>query len=154
MTSTYYKAPAVVIEKLNRLFGILQEAKLTFEQVALSLKNKQVHETVISLAQESRQYARELGAQIISLGGNLHKLYTEHELDNKFFLPGEWQILDSEKKTLKVCEKSEKLVLRAYREVLNEPFLIEGIRKMIRYQLNGIMCAFFQLKMLNASLLR
>ena len=152
--TTFYRAPSIVLAKLDQLFSILQEAKNKFEQIASTLKNKQVQQTVISLAQESRQYASELGSQIESLGGEPQKSYYEHELRGKACQAGEWKILDAEKDSLKICEMSEKSMMQAYREVLNEPFLLEGIRKMIRYQLNGIMCAFVQLRLLNASLRR
>ncbi len=53
-----------------------------------------------------------------------------------------------------LCRLSEKEVIKAYRNVLNEPFLTSGIKDMIRYQLNGMLCAFQQLRLLNASLHR
>jgi len=45
----------------------------------------------------------------------------------------------------------EKKMTGAYREILNDPNLYEGLRSMMRYQLNGILCAFAQLKLLYVS---
>ena len=39
----------------------------------------------------------------------------------------------------------------AYRSILNEPFLHDNLRKLIRCQLNGLTYAFMQLKLLNTS---
>ena len=42
-------------------------------------------------------------------------------------------------------------MINAYRAVLNEPFLMEGVRKLMRTQLNGIMYAFLQLKLFSTA---
>ena len=42
-------------------------------------------------------------------------------------------------------------MISAYRDVLNEPYLFEGLRTIIRRQLNGIMYAFLQLKLLGGT---
>jgi hypothetical protein len=43
---------------------------------------------------------------------------------------------------------NERKMVSAYRDILNESFLYDGLRKLIRYQLNGILCSFTQLRLL------
>jgi len=45
---------------------------------------------------------------------------------------------------------NEKKMVFAYRDILNESLLYEGLRKMIRYQLNGVLVTFMQLRLLNS----
>jgi hypothetical protein len=48
----------------------------------------------------------------------------------------------------------EQMVLKTYRDVLNEPFLYDTIRQMVRYQQNGLLHCFSQIRMLYATLLK
>jgi len=48
----------------------------------------------------------------------------------------------------------EQQVMKTYRDILNEPFLYDTIRQMIRYQQNGLLHCFSQIRMLYATLLR
>jgi len=146
------KTPKAILEKLDRLLETLQRVKKTFEQTASTINNQQIRYTILGLAQESKQYANELMSHIEILGGRRERSETESEFD--FSNPAqknEWECSE-EKDRLKDCTSSEKFLLQVYREVLNEPFLYDNIRKMIRYQLNGILHSFAQLKLLNASL--
>jgi uncharacterized protein (TIGR02284 family) len=147
------KTPILILDKLNALLIVLQEAKHVYEHLASTFKNKELGQTVFSLAQDSKQYANELSSQIQTLGGEVQSSTEKGawqatgNLEEK-----QWAIQDHEKMTLQFCADREASMVKAYREVLHEPFLHEGIRKMIRYQLNGILFAFSRLKLLNASL--
>jgi len=149
------KTPKVILEKLGRLLETLQRVKKTYEQTASTISNQQIRCTILGLAQESKQYANELMSHIEILGGPRERSSTESEFDYSAASPkkNEWEC-EEEKNSLNDCTRSEKFLLQVYREVLNEPFLYENIRKMIRYQLNGILHSFAQLKLLNASLRR
>jgi len=48
----------------------------------------------------------------------------------------------------------EQQVMKTYREVLNEPYLYDTIRQMIRYQQNGLLHCFSQVRMLYATMLK
>jgi len=148
-----YEMPLVVMNKLKFLLVSLQKSKKAYEQMAFTLKNKQLRLTIIGLAQESRQYATELDSYVTTLGLETEKMDTEPELPDDGSPGGkDWICLEEEKDILHWCAKSEKSLLKVYREVLNEPFLNEGVRKMMRYQLNGMMHSFAQMKLLYASL--
>ena len=105
--------------------------------MAFTLKYKPLRLTIFGLAQESRQYATELDAFVTTLGIETEKMDAEIGFTDE---PGsdsrEWICLEEEKDILHWCSKSEKTILKVYRDLLNEPFLQEGIRKMMRYQLN------------------
>ena len=136
-----------LLEKVNQLCMLLWQGKKEFEQVAATIPDKEFRRTILTLAQESNQYANELTSQIHMLGGNSTSEMTdepEHESNTKIFTD-EHEILD-------FCKMNEKKMVNAYRDILNESYLYEGLRIVIRYQLNGILCAFMQLKLLNSLL--
>lgn len=153
LTTTIYKPPPIVLEKLNHLLDILQKARKNFEEMASSVKNKEIRQTILGLVQESKQYASELVSHIQMLGGETARPNYGIEF-NYGGMPERknWEIFQEEKDCIQYCTMTEKSIVKLYREVLNEPFLYEDIRAMIRYQLNGMMHSFSKLKLLNASL--
>ena len=148
-----YHAPAGILEQLEQLFAVLNKGKINYEQIATKIKDKDLHRTVIWLAQENNQYAYELACQIKTMGGhtesNVEHVIQPREDDHLGFNPQK-----TDKEIFALCAHNEKEVIKAYRKVLNEPFLTTGIKNMIRYQLNGLLCAFQRLRLLNASLHR
>jgi len=140
------RIPAFVLEKLNLLLDLLRERKKEFEMFAGNIKSKSLKRTVLSLAQECNQYAHELLSQLETMTGNI-KVYEEAEiaLANTLLWEEEEDILHS-------CQLSEKKMIVAYRSILNEPILGDNLRNLLRNQLNGLACAFTQIKLLNASL--
>jgi uncharacterized protein (TIGR02284 family) len=146
-----YKSPPFVMEKLQHLLEILKEGKYQFEKIGSTISDKHFRRTISTLAQESNQYACEILAQIKSLGGD-PSLVAETVDMRRSPAPFGSGIFKDDNEVLYFCTESEKSMIRAYREVLNEPYLMEGLRTMIRYQLNGIMCAFLQLKLLGSTI--
>ncbi len=138
-----HTAPPFLLEKMNNLCSILWQGKKEYEQVATTMANKDLRITMLTLAQESNQYAHELSSQIHSLGG-----IPEIKKNREPEWPDEIKNLNDENKILTWCNKNEKKLIGAYREILNESFLYEELRKMIRYQLNEMLCAFMQVKQL------
>ena len=141
--SDIHKAPPFLLEKMNNLCCLLLQEKKEFEQVATTVANKDLRNTMLTLAQESNQYACELSSQIQTVGG-----VAEIEKIKEPELKDEIKNLNDVNEILTFCKMNEKKMIRAYREILNESFLYEGLRKMIRYQLNEMMCAFMQVKQL------
>jgi len=139
------RIPAFVLEKLNLLLDLLKERKKEFEAFAGKIKNKSLKRTVLSLAQECNQYAQELLSQLETMTGDtkVHE-QTEMEKANTMLL--------EEEDILRSCQVSEKKMIIAYRSILNESVLEDNLRNLLRNQLNGLACAFTQIKLLNASL--
>ena len=152
IASVAHKTPGIILDKLTRLLNALQEVKNNYEQVAKRIQNLQLKLSLLALAQESKQYANELIAHIETLGGKLQdRIKTDFnrvdEPDSNVEVPG--YMVDIVQLNL-----GEQLVLKTYREVLNEPFLYDTIRQMIRYQQNGLLHCFSQIRMLYATLLK
>jgi uncharacterized protein (TIGR02284 family) len=152
IASVAHKTPGVILDKLTRLLNALQEVKNNYEQMARRIQNQQLKMSLIGLAQESKQYANELIAHIETLGGKMHERMKSdfnrvEELAENSTLPGN-------NKDLLLLNLDEQLVLKTYRDVLNEPFLYDTIRQMVRYQQNGLLHCFSQIRMLYATLLK
>jgi uncharacterized protein (TIGR02284 family) len=141
-----------VAHKLNDLLDIMHELKIGLEQIADSVTDKQLRKTIISVALESSQYVTEITSKIQSLGGKPHHatLHRKHNLmglDQSPSIEG-----DSEPQVLARCYSSENFIIKAYRDFLNEYTPYEDVRSLIRAQLNGILCFFVQLKLVNIAL--
>jgi hypothetical protein len=152
IASVAHKTPGVILDKLTRLLNALQEVKNNYEQVAKRIQNRQLRLSLLGLAQESKQYANELIAHIETLGGKLQdRLKTDF---NKVEETTENPELPQSTEDLIQLKLGEQMVLKTYRDVLNEPFLYDTIRQMVRYQQNGLLHCFSQIRMLYATLLK
>jgi len=140
-----HKAPNFLLEKMNNILGLLRRGKKEYEQVATIITDKDFRCTLLSLAQESNQYACELSSQIESLGG-----LPELEKIDDAELGEEIKNLNGDNEIITFCQKNEKKMISAYQEILKGSLLYEGLRKMIRYQLNEMLCAFMQIKQLRS----
>ena len=147
-----YKAPPYIVERLSHLLNLLIIEKEKYERIAFSVTDRQLKYAISILAQESNQYICELASQLRSLGAEVNTGQNEN-IDNEYPEPKMAVVYDTilNLTTLEFCKESEKQMISAYRAVLNEPFLMEGVRKLMRAQLNGIMYAFLQLKLLSTA---
>ena len=147
-----HKTPGIILDKLNRLLHALQDVKNNYERTAKNIQNKQLKLSLLGLAQESKQYANELIAHIETLGGRLHERFKTdfNRVEDDLQLA---ENSDS-KEEMKQLNIGEQLVLKTYRDVLNEPFLYDTIRQMVRYQQNGLLHCFSQIRMLYATMLK
>jgi hypothetical protein len=148
MKTTSYQPVSLVITKLSELCFALLEGKKKCEHVARRIGNEQLRKTIINLEQLNVQYARELHSQIQSLGGDFSKL----DLDDNGRESSEevnHKVTNFEKETLNICSKVEYPIIRLYRKILQEPVINNSLKKIIQYQMNGIMCTTLQLKLLS-----
>ena len=152
IASVAHKTPGVILDKLTRLLNALQEVKNNYEQVAKRIQNLPLRLSLLGLAQESKQYANELIAHIETLGGKLQdRLKSDF---NKVEDAAEVSELPGNTEDLIQLNLGEQMLLKTYRDVLNEPFLYDTIRQMVRYQQNGLLHCFSQIRMLYATLLK
>jgi|SRR5450432_684648 len=152
IASIVHKTPVIILEKLTRLLNALQEVKNHYELVAKRIQNKQLQLSILGLAQESKQYANELIAHIETLGGKLNDRVKSE--CNRVDKSEDMQEIPGNTEDLIGLKMEEQQVMRTYREVLNEPYLYDTIRQMVRYQQNGLLHCFSQIRMLYATLLR
>ena len=143
------KAPPFVLEKISNLCGQLWQGKKDYEKISADIVDDELRQTVLTLAQESNQYACELSSQIEILGGVSQKETVSEDLPEV-----NTQIPQDASAILAFCRMQEKKMVSAYHHILNESYLYEGLRKMMRYQLNGILHSFMQIKLLNSLKLR
>jgi uncharacterized protein (TIGR02284 family) len=143
--SNLHKAPAALLEKMNNILSLLWREKKQYEQVAIRVTDKDLSCTMLRVAQESNQYAHELSSQIEVLGGA-----AEIEKADEVELGEEIRSLNDDNDMITFCQRNEKKIISAYEEVLNRSLLYEGLRKMIRYQLNEMLCAFMRIKQLRS----
>ena len=150
-----FKAPQYIVERLSHLMDILRHEKEKYEQASLTIHDKQFKQNISILAQENSQYVSELTSQLKSVGvydciDAPEKAATDRQPLVSDIGSDETNV-NMNMTILQFCKDSEKKMISAYRDVLNEPYLFEGLRTIIRRQLNGIMYAFLQLKLLEGT---
>jgi hypothetical protein len=152
ITAVAHKTPGAILDKLTRLLNALQDVKNHFEQAAVRIQNHQLKLSILGLAQESKQYANELIAHIETLGGVMH-VKTKSEFNHVSGSAADVEV-PANSEVLVGLRIEEQLVMKTYRDVLNEPYLYDAIRQMIRYQQNGLLHCFSQIRMLHAALIK
>ncbi len=137
-----------VAQKLNSLLEIMYESKRGYEEIAAQSIDRNFQRALGGLAIECGQYINELSNQISSLGVTP----TVNRTKNKYI----WNQISTNVKhqedILNACYGSERIILKAYREVLNDPSVLNPLRQMITYQLNGMKYAFVKVKLLNTAI--
>ena len=147
-TNFVYHPPTGVLSSLKRLFRVLQAESNNFEQAVYVTKNKQLKDTLLQFLQESKQYVNELKCQIESLGGSTE--FYDHTIDTRE--PEQLPAMADTDTVYDYCGKCEGRILTAYRDILNQSVILKDLRKMVRYQLNGLLCSFLQFKILKGSI--
>jgi uncharacterized protein (TIGR02284 family) len=141
-----------IAQKLNFLLNILQESKHGYDNIASQIPDRSIQRAIESLAMECSQYIAELNAQVSSLGVEPIIFETTPFTDRyRWSHTKNWDETATEE-VLSACVTREKLIIKAYREVLNDPSLDKHLRSMITYQLNGMLYAFVRVKLLNTTL--
>jgi uncharacterized protein (TIGR02284 family) len=133
-----------VAQKLNSLLDVMHESKRGYEKIAAQSTDKNYQRAVGGLAIECGQYINELTNQISSLGARPTNSSKDKYIWNQISTN-----VKKEDDILKACCGSERIILKAYREVLNDPTVTNPLRQMITYQLNGMKYAFVKVKLLD-----
>ena len=152
LTTVTPNTPKTVLDKFDSLLGALQSVREYSERMAISIQGKEFRFSVLELAQEARQYSNELIAHLETLGGEIGDAFKASCYSIQ--RPADYSSFTNGKNELNDLNLGEKFILKKYQEVLNEPFLSENSRKMVRYQLNGMMYLLSKLKMMKSTLLR
>lgn len=142
-TSNRTKPLPLFLDSISDLCGLLWQGKKAYEQAAAALPDNALRRTILTLAQESNQYACELCAQLRTLGRKApdEKAYASGIRTNRF--------RDSNA-VLRFCQRKEKRIVNAYGKLLKKAAVHEGVQNMIRYQLNGMRNAFVQIQLLSS----
>lgn len=148
MASSAFRAPAPVSQRISRLYQLLVREKKDFEQVADHITDNALRCTVLSLAQQNNQYAAELSSYLQSTGTAGVPDQQVHRAKRSVAMAT--AVLTNESGVLAFCSSNEKKIAGAYRKILQEGALYEGLQEMIGYQLNGVLAACMQLKLLRS----
>lgn len=137
-----------VAQKLNSLLDVMHESKRGYERIASQSRDKNFQRALGGLALECGQYINELTNQISSLGA---KPIADRTKDRYIWNQISTRV-EKEDDILNACYGSERIILKAYRDVLNDPSVLHPLRQMITYQLNGMKYAFVKVKLLNTAI--
>ncbi len=137
-----------VAEKLNTLLDVMHETQRGYEKIASQSPDRNFQRALGSLALECSQYINELTNQVMSLGvkpiaDRSKDRYIWNQISTK---------VETEDDILSACYASERIILKAYRDVLNDPSILHPLRQMITYQLNGMKYGFVKVKLLNTAI--
>ena len=141
----------VISAQLCRLLNFLHHATEEFENLAKKIHDKNIKMSVQEVALETNQYKSELDSHLTSLRIKNVDDDSDVNSENKKLIADNSLIdIATDKEIMAECCKTEIYFEKAYRNVLNEYFPDDGLRNMLIYQLNGIKCAFMQLKLLRS----
>lgn len=146
LKATTSKVPDYIVDKIYVLIDLLKREKNTYETAASKITDRQLRDTVSCLAQENNQFSTELISQLRMLGKESITIPAEADFSTPVNTSKQDEYGYSEN-ILSLCKDSEKRLILAYRNILNEPLLLNEIRSLIRVQLNGILYAFLRLKL-------
>ncbi len=141
-----------IAEKMRQVVNALEHAYEMFNGVAQKSTDRKTQILVFSLATESYQYYKELVSQVQVL--ECKPFLNEKGEETKI----EWNVIAMQKERaknntddiLKDCTEIEKKVIKEYRGLLNDPYILGDHRKLLQQQLNGLLYAFVKLKMLKS----
>jgi uncharacterized protein (TIGR02284 family) len=137
-----------VAQKLNSLLDVMHESKRGYERIASQSDDRNFQRAVSGLALECSQYINELTNQISSLGVQP----AVNKPKDKYIWNQISTNVKQQEDILNACYGSERIILKAYRDVLNDPSILHPIRQLITYQLNGMKYAFVKVKLLNTAI--
>jgi hypothetical protein len=139
-------ASTIVEKNVRRLCHLLAKEKTLFEYAAGKTTDHTLRGSILSVAQQNNQYAVELSAHIFT--ATEPGTATGKPIKKSKRGAGE-PAFDDDNKLLLFCSSNETKIVSAYRYILRNASLYEGLEKMMRYQLKGIHHAAGQLKLLS-----
>ena len=148
--SKLFATPSSALGKIQRLYKLLVKEKKLFEEMATRINDRALRDTVLALAQQNNQYATELSSYIKSTEGREYPAVVIERPPEASSASLRQEIYPDEPGILAFCRNNERKIVLAYRRILKESMVYEGLQKMINYQLSGILAAFMQLKLLSS----
>ncbi|HTL06758.1 MAG TPA: hypothetical protein VL307_00830 [Chitinophagaceae bacterium] len=139
---TNFPAHAVLPAQINRLQQLLVKEKDLFEDVADHIADHSLRLTIRSLAQQNKQYASELSSYLQSTRSTQPSARAPQKTSTT--------TLPDETTALAFCSSNERKIVAAYRKLLKETVLYEGLKNIIGYQLSGSLSSMVQLQLLTA----
>lgn len=141
-----------IAEKVRHVINALEHAYQMFNLVAQKSTDRKTQILVFSLATESYQYYKELVSQVQVLECKpfLNDKGEEAKIEWNVIAMQKEHLKDNTEDILRDCTEIEKRVIKEYRTLLNDPYILGDHRKLLQQQLNGLLYAFVKLKMLKS----
>lgn len=143
----------VLFSKLGRLLSFLHRSGIALESVVQKAANKHIRTALSGVLLETNQYKREVDAQMQCLrppGMDFLDATDDPMLPGTVSTTHLIDEVATDDQIMNVCCNEEVNFEKEYRNILNEYFPYNGLRDMLRHQLNGFKCAFMQLKLLRS----
>ena len=144
------KQATIVVGKMRSLISSLQNANKAFKHIAGRCSDRKAQILVFGMATDSFQSYRELSLHAQVLRGDTdfnETMFTAYQYDNNALENEPSQNMD---KVLEDCVYIEKGLISEFRKLLNDHVISGDLRKLLQEQLNGFLCAFAKIKMLNS----
>ncbi|HVM89875.1 MAG TPA: hypothetical protein VMT76_16935 [Puia sp.] len=146
-TSSTNEFSSADVKKLKHLRSALLEGIKKCGEV-VHAKSGMAGKTIIHLKQQSLQYVNELNAQITVLSSSdVNNMETINEQPEDKI--NEHKEKTPEQFVLKLCRKMDISVIGVYRKILKDKLMNESLKRMMRYQMDGMMQTTLQLKLLS-----
>jgi SepF-like predicted cell division protein (DUF552 family) len=137
-------------EKLQKLVSFLAQVNRELDAIAEEIDNEHLKTAMITVAVESKQYAKEICHQLQQLNISISvdrkdQLWqqVEDDINNDT-----WQEPGGEIATL--CSDCEKYFSKLYEDVLTEYFPYKKLKDIISFQLYAARCSFMRIRLLNS----
>ena len=144
----FFPASASVAKKINSLHRLLLKEKSLFEEAANTVSDNALRRTLLSVAQQNNQYATELSAHIQT---TRTATVAKKRKSGTHAAPSIVKnSIEAGNTVLGVCNSNERKIVTAYKKLLREQTLYDGLQQMMHYQLDGIVFACQQLKLLRS----
>ncbi len=137
-------------KKLQKLVSFLGRVNREFDTIAEEIDNVNLKTAMISVAVESKQYAREICYQLqqhhyISITGEAEQLgqQVEDDINNETSMVQGGEIAA-------LCQDCEMYFNNLYEDVLKEHFPYKKLREIISFQLYAAQCSFMRIRLLNS----
>jgi hypothetical protein len=140
-----------IINKFRGLLYYLSSTRKTFEMVADEIEDCSLKTAFDGLSGESMQYANELSNQLKGLGIKYDLQHTEASNEFTEAAYQDETTVGQGDEVMLLCTKSEQHITKAYRDILNEYFPFPGLREVMTYQLNALICSFMKIRLLNTT---
>lgn len=137
---------------IKKLSSILLDERCQYMQTAGVTQNRQMKKTITGLAQEFEAYAGEIYFHLKVMGISERRSNKTDKIHQIGSTAAGGTIVDyNEEFIVSNCCSRENILVHAYRDILNEPFLSGELRQVLRQQLNGIMYGYTRLKLLKGT---
>ena len=135
----------VMVQQLKELSIALEEGKKECDRLVYTVSDPKVRKSILGIELQSVLYASELKEQIQQLGGSVELEPVEIPLKPNRTKESK----NLEKEVIGICRNIERSVIKFYGRLLQAQIENDGLRQLIRSQMNGKMRSTMHLKLLS-----